>query len=49
MAQSLNHAVEGIRTVFQTEKVDWAEVAEQRKQVGWVLSMVQRPVQHHGR
>ena len=41
MAQSLNQAVEGIRTVFQTEKVNWAEIAEQRKQVGWVLSMVQ--------
>ena len=41
MAQSLNHAVEGIRAAFQTEKVDWNEVAEQRKQVGWVLSMMQ--------
>ncbi|MFZ4791872.1 MAG: cache domain-containing protein [Candidatus Competibacteraceae bacterium] len=41
MAQSLNHAVEGIRAAFQTEKVDWKEVAEQRKQVGWVMSMVQ--------
>jgi methyl-accepting chemotaxis protein len=41
MAQSLNQAVEGIRAAFQTEKVDWKEVAEQRKQVGWVMSMVQ--------
>ena len=41
MAQSLNQAVEGIRAAFQTEKIDWKEVAEQRKQVGWVMSMVQ--------
>lgn len=41
MAESLNQAVEGIRAALQTEKVDWKEMAEQRKQAAWVLSMVQ--------
>jgi methyl-accepting chemotaxis protein len=41
MAQSLNQAVAGIHTVLQTEKVDWNEVAEQRKEIGRVMSMVE--------
>ena len=41
MAQSLNQAVAGIHTVLQTEKVDWNEVAEQRKEVWRVMSMVE--------
>ncbi|MBK7543584.1 MAG: cache domain-containing protein [Candidatus Competibacteraceae bacterium] len=40
MTGALNQAVQNIHAVLQADKVNWAEVAEERKQVGRVLSMV---------
>ncbi len=41
MTQALNQAIEIIRKVLQADKVNWTEVAEDRQQASWVMSMVQ--------
>jgi methyl-accepting chemotaxis protein len=41
MAQSLNQAVAGLRTLLQTEKIDWNAGAGQRQQVERVLSVIE--------
>ena len=41
MTQALNQAIKNIRSVLQADQVNWAEVAEERKQASRVLSMVQ--------
>ncbi|HUM93128.1 MAG TPA: methyl-accepting chemotaxis protein [Candidatus Competibacter sp.] len=40
MTGALNQALHNIRSVLHADKVNWSEVAEERKQVGRVLSMV---------
>ncbi|MBL8251943.1 MAG: cache domain-containing protein, partial [Candidatus Competibacter sp.] len=40
MTGALNQALHNIRSVLQADKVNWSEVAEERKQVARVLSMV---------
>ena len=40
MTQALNQTLKNIRAVLQADEVNWAEVAEERKQVGQVMSMV---------
>ena len=41
MTRALNQAVKNIHSVLQADQVNWAEVAEERKQIGRVMSMVQ--------
>ena len=41
MTRALNQAVKNIHSVLQADQVNWAEVAEERKQASRVLSMVQ--------
>ncbi|MBK8538283.1 MAG: cache domain-containing protein [Candidatus Competibacteraceae bacterium] len=41
MTRALNQAIEIIRKVLQADKVNWTEVAEERQQASWVMSMVQ--------
>jgi methyl-accepting chemotaxis protein len=41
IAEALDRAIADIRATLQTDKVDWAEVAAERKRAGQVLSMVQ--------
>lgn len=41
MTQALNQAVKNIHSVLQADRVDWAKVAEECRQAGRVMSMVQ--------
>lgn len=41
VTQALNQALDSLHAGLQAEKVDWAELAEQRKRAGQALAMVQ--------
>lgn len=41
MTQALNQAMKNIQSVLQANQVNWTDVAEERKQAGRVMSMVQ--------
>ena len=41
MTHALNQAITNIRVVLQADKVNWAEVAEERKKVNQVMAMMQ--------
>jgi methyl-accepting chemotaxis protein len=41
MTHALNQAIEMIRKALHADKVNWTEIAEDRQQASWVMSMVQ--------